>query len=609
MICRAGTTSSRPFFLCAWPAIAAVLLLGTGGIIIHAAAPPDVLLITLDTTRRDAVGCYAGREGLTPNLDRLAQESVRFDDAITPVPQTGPAHASLFTGLNPYRHGVRNNGQRLPEGFPALAEEFRRHGYLTAAFPASKVLDRSAGLDRGFEEYIDDFSTGAERRADAMVEAFMRWLDHRPRGRPFFAWLHLFDPHFPYDPPPAYRGRTDRANYAGEVRFMDAQLGVLMARLKAVGAWKTLVLAVAGDHGEGLGDHGELYHSLFVYQECQAVPLLVKAPRLKGGRTEPAPVTLADLHPTLLALAGLPIPSGVDGVSLLLPTKEGPAVPVGRLRYFESLHGRLKLGWDGLAGVLDGPHKFIFSSRPEAYDLAADPGERRNLYPQGAPWVRRLERAFIRFAGSIQTTPSKAISSPERLKDLTSLGYLAAPAPTRGHGGFLADFKGSTDPRFRASDYRKMERWMNEGHEAEAGERWDEAEAAYRLVLRTESNHLPALRKLAYLLLARDRGLDALPVLERVVERYPSDGASWQNLGILYWHASEPVKARRALEQALPLLQGDSQEAETGLLLAFVCLESGDQACARRLVSTLEPKLGQDPRLRDLMNRLGDLNP
>ena len=342
----------------------------------------NVLLVTIDTLRRDRVGAFGDRRGLTPTLDRLAAGGIRYTHAFSHVPMTLPAHTSILTGLTPRHHGVRNNTTfRLDERVPTLATALKGAGYRTGAFVGAFVLDGRFGLSRGFDEYNDRLGHPdrptfhiAERRASEVVAAAGSWIlaegaDTRSTSastrRPWFAWVHLFDPHAPYDAPAG--ARADLAPYDAEVAYTDAMLGQFLDRLRAAGALDRTLVVVTADHGESLGEHGETTHGLFAYNATLAVPLIVNGPGLAPGEVD-EPVAHADLMPTILDLLGSPIPGSLDGRSLVrAPARD-------RSIYFEALDASLTRGWAPLVGVIQNGWKFIDLPDAEA------------LRPHGRPW-------------------------------------------------------------------------------------------------------------------------------------------------------------------------------------------------------------------------------
>lgn len=297
------------------------LLLGPGGCAKR--RPLSILLITLDTTRADYLGCYEGQPAHTPTLDSLAAAGFRFTQAITPVPITRPAHASMMTGLNPTRHGVRDNGAfHLSPSIPVLADQLQKNGYQTRAFISAFVLARQFGLDRGFDEYDDALYN--ERSGFRTNRAALRWADRLDASRPYFLWPHYCEPHAPYHPALRFRALNGLTPYAQEVAAADAAAGELLRTLRAKGLLKNTMIVAVGDHGEGLGAHGEDEHGIFIYDESVRVPLLINLPKGAGKKVIESPVSLIDLAPTLLDVAGLPPLVGIEGVSLM-PLIKGTA--------------------------------------------------------------------------------------------------------------------------------------------------------------------------------------------------------------------------------------------------------------------------------------------
>ncbi|HPJ72604.1 MAG TPA: sulfatase, partial [bacterium] len=301
----------------------------------------NVLLITLDTTRADRLGCYGCRWAHTPALDGLARAGWKFENAFTQVPFTLPAHATILTGRYPAGHGLRDNESGgLPGGIGTLPEIFREHGYATAAFVASFTLDKRFGLGRGFDLYDDrpdESSRGRELPANTVAGRALAWME-KNAGRPFFCWIHFFDPHFPYDPPSAYLG-AGIDPYDGEIAFMDAQIGRILDFLDRRGlSGRTLVVA-AGDHGEALGEHGENEHGLLVYEGSMRVPLILRIPGRTGGIDVGRAAGLVDLAPSVLDALGWPLPAGMAGQSLL-DDGSGPGECYG-----ESLFGFYSHRW------------------------------------------------------------------------------------------------------------------------------------------------------------------------------------------------------------------------------------------------------------------------
>lgn len=411
------------------------------------AEKPNVLLVTFDTTRADHVGCYGASFARTPTLDRLAAEGTRFETVFSPAPLTVPAHAALMTGLLPRRHGLRDNqGFSLDRRARTLASRFKAAGYATAAVVGAAVLDRSAGLADGFDVYDDAVREGPrrwfawrERAASQVVDAAAPLVARA--ATPLFLWVHFYDPHMPYVPPPPYAASFAARPYDGEIAFADAQLARLLDELKKRGLDRNLIVVVAGDHGESLGEHGEAAHGVFLYQATVRVPLIAWGAGVARGRVERAPVGLEDVAPTIAALAGLPAIDG-DGRALF-----AGRVGAGRDFEIESIYPRTGFGWAPLAALVRWPLKFVLAPRPELYDLAADPRELRDLAarrPAEAATLRReLER---RRAGD---APEPAPLDAERAETLRSLGYVGGAAP----GGVVA-----VDPKDGVADLAALDK-------------------------------------------------------------------------------------------------------------------------------------------------------
>lgn len=400
---------------------------------------PSVVLITLDTTRADRLGSYGYAAANTPNLDRLAALGARFNHAVSPAPLTLPAHATLMTGRNPYGHGVRNNGHFvLGTELPTLAARFAAAGYDTAAFVSAFVLDRQFGLARGFAHYDDALdppsgpsgSLELERRGDRTVRAAGAWLAARPVGRPYFLWLHLYDAHDPYTPPASYRAQFEQQPYDGEVAFVDAMVGEMLAAAdEATGQGGAPLVVVAGDHGESLGDHGESTHGLFVYEAAVRVPLIMTWPGAIQPRVVAPTVALADVAPTVAALTGLPPFESADGASLV-PLLDGAAdTPSTPSVYAETYFPQFFMGWAPLRMVRQGAWKYIDAPEPELYDLNADPGETSNLVTSQAATARRLRAALEAVGRQNDGRHSQTPISAEAHQKLTALGYVSAAPP------------------------------------------------------------------------------------------------------------------------------------------------------------------------------------
>jgi arylsulfatase A-like enzyme len=405
----------------------------------------NVLLISIDTCRADSLGCYGNSPQATPNVDALARDGVLFKSVITPFPMTLPAHCSMLTGTYPETHGVRGNDCRLGDANVTLAKVLRTAGYQTAAFVGGFPLAARFGLNQGFQTYDDQFHKGKdgdepERKAEEVSRPAMAWLEEHG-DQPFFLFLHYYDPHYPYDPPPPFP-----STYAGEIAYVDMSIGTVMDKLRSLGLDDNTLVILAGDHGESLGEHGEKEHGFFIYQSTLHVPLIVRVP--KGGargRQVEENASLVDILPTVLGLTGVSIPKQVQGVDLggCLAAMPRPNEP--RLLYSEALWPEM-CDCSPLYGVLDGAWKYIQCPKPELYNLSQDAGEKVNLaakQPQIAHRLRgRLEERRKAMASAAK--PQDSASAPldkDTLRQLESLGYVGSGMDGGGPGSDREDPK------------------------------------------------------------------------------------------------------------------------------------------------------------------------
>jgi len=397
---------------------------------------PNILLVTMDTTRADIIGCYGGDLKVSPNLDRIAGRSHLFERCETSVPQTMPSHTTIFSGLQPFNHGVRKNlAVMVDPEVPLIAEELRDEGYATGAFVSSFVVDGRFGFARGFDRYDapdtrPSVGGGMERRAGETVRIAVEWIAQQTT--PWFAWVHVFDPHAPYDPPPPFAGRFAGRPYAGEVAYADNEVGRLVGSLVARGEFDPALVIIAGDHGEALGEHGEETHGILLYEATTRVPLLIHMPGQTEGVRHPWPVGLVDIAPTIRELLGIATPG--DGISLLPILRGAVAGDADRTLYLESLEGYLRNGWAPLFAVVRGPMKYIQSPRPELYDLASDPNERRDLVAKRPEMSADLDRrlAAIRPADESFAGETIVLDADEKAA-LLALGYVTG-SPGAGAG-------------------------------------------------------------------------------------------------------------------------------------------------------------------------------
>jgi arylsulfatase A-like enzyme/Tfp pilus assembly protein PilF len=398
--------------------------------------PPNVILITLDTVRADHLGCYGYTGIQTPTLDGLARDGVLFERAISQVPLTWPSHAAILTGTYPFQNGVQDfTGQPLAPEFHSIAQALKQHGYATGAIVSAFVLDRSWGLNRGFDFYDDAFSAETfqkkdiglvDRRAGESVTHAVNWLKKTPR-RPFFLWLHLYDPHSPYDPPEPYRTQYKDHLYDGEIAYADHELARLIAYLKQSQLYDRTLIAFLSDHGESLGDHGEHEHGFFVYNSTVHIPLIVKPPAGSGIRVGRVtrPVETVAIAPAILQMTGIkdPIEKQFHSHGLF-----GPEAEKEDAGYSETFYPFSSFGWSPLHALETARFHYIEAPEPELYDVVADPEEKNNLASQQTATVAVLKDKVATLLREKPFTPAQggnASLSPEATEKLRALGYVS----------------------------------------------------------------------------------------------------------------------------------------------------------------------------------------
>jgi arylsulfatase A-like enzyme/Tfp pilus assembly protein PilF len=537
---------------------------------------PDapVVLVSIDTLRADHLTLYGYRRGATPHLDAFGREAVVFEDAYSHCPLTLPAHASMLTGLLPPRHGVRDNaGFTLAPEARTLAARLAGAGYATGAAVSSYVLRAGTGIARGFELYDDAIERDASREdmaeqqrdGAAAVDALLRWIEAQG-GRPFFAFLHLYEPHTPYAPPSPYRERFEGRPYDGEIAYADELVGRFLDRLRARGVLDRAIVAVTSDHGEGLGDHGEQEHGFLLYRETVRVPLVLRLPGgTRGGTRVRGAVAQVDLPATLLDLVSLPA-DAMDGVSLRKALGgRGPGRPV----YSETLFPRYHFGWSELLAATDDRYRYIRAPRPEIFDLEADPLEKRNRAGELAGTSAALDVWLAGHSGG--SAPAPAPVDVETQRRLEALGYVGGGAPAPAAGGALAD------PKDKVAVLEAFKRAVARGREG----RDEEAVAGLRAVLADSPGMLDAWEALGLSLARLGREKEAIQALERAVSVDPASPAA--HLALARIHA---LAGRRDLVERHALAATARGPGEAYELLAELRLNEGRleeaAACARQ---------------------------
>jgi arylsulfatase A-like enzyme/Flp pilus assembly protein TadD len=453
-----------------WPLLLLLVLSGPWIFLCARARPAirNVLLISIDTLRADHLGAYGFPRPTTPNIDALAREGVLFKDARTPVPMTLPAHVSLFTGTLPPTHGLRDNLQnRLPEGSLTLAEMLKARGFTTGAIVSSFVLDRRFGLSQGFDSYDDRFQAVhkigdlTERKGDEATRRAQEWLDGH-QDRPFFLFLHFYDPHDPYEPPEPFASRWKERPYEGEVAFADDCVGQVLQKLRQLGLYESTLIVVTGDHGEMLGEHGEQNHGFFIYEGALRVPLVVRVPGAPAaGAQVEHPVSLIDIAPTVLSLVGAEARKEGQGVDLS-PWLAGRGAGGGaRTHYAETVTPTRYYGASSLLAVVADGWKYIETARPELYDLRRDPAEAVNLLAREPAKADALARTLVGILAAAGRAPgpapeSAALDEASRER-LAALGYLGRGGEASTHGFD----RSKEDPKDLISFFRSDQR-LNE---------------------------------------------------------------------------------------------------------------------------------------------------
>ncbi|HYX21743.1 MAG TPA: sulfatase-like hydrolase/transferase [Thermoanaerobaculia bacterium] len=502
-----------------------------------------VVLISVDTLRADHLPAY-GYAGLrTPNIDALRSDAVLFQNAYSQVPLTLPSHTALFTGLLPPQNGVRDNlGYALGPEPATLAAFLKAHGYATGGAVSSIILSHATGVSRGFDFWEDNIEPTAasqsisrvQRNGDETQALLAEWVSGASKG-PFFAFLHLFEPHSPYEPPEPFRSRYPLP-YDGEIARADEIVGHFVRFLKERDIYDRALIVFLSDHGEGLNDHGEDEHGVLLYREAIHVPLMVKLPgaRRRGG-TVAAPVALVDVFPSIAALVDLPAPSGLAGASFVA-AMNGTEPPPARRIYSETLYPRLHLGWSDLASLIDSRDHYIQSPRPELYDVVADPGEKTDLSGGLPPAFRSMRAELLAMPRPLQ---APGASDPEQVKKLASLGYI---------GGTSADLdaKNLPAPRDRIGAVAQLKAGFGAMH----ADRYAEAVEIFGKLLKTEPGMTDVWQMYGESCMKLGRETEALAALQRAAKLSPYNPQVLMALSDYYFEIGNYAEARRHAEAA-----------------------------------------------------------
>jgi arylsulfatase A-like enzyme/tetratricopeptide (TPR) repeat protein len=563
----------------------------------------NIVVITLDTTRADHIGAYGSTLVKTPALDRLAGEGTRFAQAMSSAPLTLPAHSSMFTGRFPPEHGVRDNGGFFlkPEQ-TTLAEMLKEKGFATGGFIAAFVLDAKWGMDQGFEEYFDDFDISErrgrslgniQRPGNEVVDKALPWIDS-VKDRRFFAWIHLYDPHTPYDPPEPQKSEYKGHPYRGEVAFTDAQVGRVIGFLEERGLLDKTVVAVLGDHGESLGDHGEDSHGFFIYEAVTHVPFIMRAPFEKTGpRVVEDPVRIIDLTPTVLDLAGIPVPAGMSGRSLV-PLMTGATVELGLEGYAEAMYPLHHFGWSDLRALRSGRYKLIDAPKPELFDIESDPKETTNIFDArrtvGDGMVARLREIEAAFDKAPTAAPAEDVD-PEVRQRLAALGYV---------GSFVAT---ANDPKSdRADPKDKIDLFNLMGTARDLGREeggFDRAVGMLTQVVKADPKVIDAWFSLGNLYFKEGRYRESIAHFRKTLELKPDYDIAVINMAHAFRRLGDDAAAMAGYERYLQL---DPRDAYVRYQVGEVFLDRGD---IDRAEQVFKQALELDPKVASATNALG----
>jgi arylsulfatase A-like enzyme/Flp pilus assembly protein TadD len=567
----------------------------------------NVLLVTIDTLRADHVGAYGNRLGLTPTLDRLAREGLRFTYAYSHVPLTLPSHTTIMTGTYPFTNGVHDNGSfRFDGKRPTLAGLLKGAGYRTGAFVGAFPVDARFGLNAGFDVYDDNYGSRSvggelsvlERPAEQVLAVASNWIAASPSSNPapgspnplaWFAWVHLYDPHDPYAPPEPFRSRFTSDLYSGEVAYADAALGATLDRLRSAGKLEHTIIAVMADHGESLGEHGERTHGLFAYDATIRVPLIIWAPPALAPAEIVSPVRLIDVMPTLVDLVGVHPPQ-TDGRSLR-PLLDADTPANAPASYFEALSANLTRNWAPLTGVVRNGLKLIDLPIPELYDLTKDPSEQRNLYARRPDDDKTLERELDALTSGA-AAPRAAPVDRETEQRLRSLGYIVAPAdkPKR-------TYTSRDDPKSLVPLQNRLDAALDALKTGDA----KQSEAMLRALIQEREDFTIAHERLAFVLRETGRLDAAIEVLERASRMREPDAELLATLGGYLQEANQLQRSLSVLEAAVKL---NPSEIDAHEKLAVTYTRLGRFADAEREFRFV---LSVDPGSPMTYNNLGSM--
>jgi arylsulfatase A-like enzyme/Flp pilus assembly protein TadD len=538
--------------------------------------PVNVVLITIDTLRADRLGCYGYANIETPNLDRLAMRGVLFENAVAQAPLTSPSHASMFTGLYPTVHKVRDTGGFVlhPE-HTTLAEVLQQQGWETAAFVGASVLKQRFGLNQGFTVYDDEMgaqqATGEspERPAGEVVRRAIKWLDTRS-GKPYFLWVHVFDPHLPYEPPSPFREKYRGREYDGEIAYVDDELGRLFQRIEKKSP--VTLIAVLSDHGESFSEHGEYAHGVFLYDTTMRIPFLMAGPGVPSGMRVKQQARSIDLLPTVLELMGGKVPEGVQGASLT-PAFTGKQTPAA-YAYMETLFPRINMGWTELRAIRTDRWKYIRAPRPELYDLARDPGESTNVIGHHAAELRELEAQLKSISPEVEKIETAPVDQ-RTMQQLRSLGYLGGSAQRE----FTLTGKG-VDPKDRLEVLKLLHLAVYADQDISSAN----AISLLRQAVAADAANPSLYTHLGDVYRRAGRTGEEIQLYESGIGKGIRSAALNSRLGALYMRQGNTSKAMAAFEQAAQLNPHDHESLQN---LAVAYRGMGRVADAERVLNAI----------------------
>jgi len=525
-----------------------------------AQAARNIVLITIDTLRTDRLGCYGGRRISTPTIDGLAADGVLFEKAFTPMPLTAPSHATIMTGRYPISHGLRLNGTSiLAEGETTLAEIARERGLRTGAVVSCLVLASRFGLNQGFDLYYDEGISGTaeghglwydERKAVKSVARAVKWLEAES-DRPFFLWLHLFDPHHPYDPPEPFKHTYASRPYDGEVVYADRALARLVQKLKDLGHYDDSIIILSGDHGESLGEHQESFHGTFIYDVTTHVPLIVRAPGGRQGARVPDIASTMDIMPTALEAIGAKIPSNVEGFSLL-PAVLGTGRVPARTIYLETIYPSATYGWAEVKGVRMPNLKLIDLPKPELYALDDDPRELDNIHDADPRRTQLAEARYRDVTERLNETARKDTATADLDEDfrnrLLSLGYIAGSQSKARKGP-------ARDPK----DVVLLIEPLGYGRTLIGEKKYDEAIRLLTLAVKADPENKIGLVNLAQAYAAAGRRDEAKGVLRKALSIYPDSEEIYRILGWMLLKDQSYDEAEKLMAEFVSVVPRSSQ--------------------------------------------------